>query len=65
MLTQFPATLLAGCNLFNLLFAIDEYTDVQPVSVARQVADIVMDAMKNPDQPRPEGELVLGEISKR
>ena len=48
-----------------LLFAIDEYTDVEPEPVVREMLDIVLDAIKNPHKPRPEGEIVLGEIARQ
>ena len=46
----------------NVLFVIDEYTDVETTSGVREISDIVLDALNNPDKPRPKGELILGEI---
>lgn len=65
MLKVSVAAALAGSNLMNLFFAIDECTDVQSPQVVRHIADIVMDALKNPDRPRPQGETRLGEVSKQ
>ena len=47
----------------NMFFVIDEYTDVEVAPVARYVVNVVMDAMKNPEKPRPDGEIVLGKIA--
>ena len=44
---------------------IDEYTDVESASVVREIADVVIDAMSNPHKPRPQGEVVLGEIARQ
>ncbi|EJD08331.1 terpenoid synthase [Fomitiporia mediterranea MF3/22] len=57
--------LRTGCDLMNLFFAIDEYTDVEPAPVVRNMVDIVIDAMKDPHKPRPEGEVVLGEMARQ
>ena len=32
---------------------------------ARNLADIMMDALRNPHKPRPQGEHVLGELCRR
>ena len=49
----------------NVLFVLDEYTDVAPPHVVREMVDIVIDALYNPDKPRPEGEIVLGELTRQ
>ncbi|KAI0371440.1 terpenoid synthase [Pilatotrama ljubarskyi] len=54
--------LRTGTDLMNLFFAIDEYTDVEAAPAAREMADIVIDAVHHPQKPRPSGEIVLGEI---
>lgn len=46
----------------NMFFLYDEYSDHQTVEVAREVADTMMDALRNPHKPRPEGDSVVGEI---
>ncbi|KAH7926244.1 terpenoid synthase [Leucogyrophana mollusca] len=56
---------LAACNLMRLLFFIDEYTDVSDAAAAREVADIAVDALKNPHKARPEGEIVIGELVRK
>ncbi|KAJ7688277.1 isoprenoid synthase domain-containing protein [Mycena rosella] len=54
-----------GCDLMNVFFIIDEYTDVENVPMVREMIDIVIDALDNPHKKRPEGEIVLGEIVRR
>lgn len=48
----------------NLFFVVDEYTDVESAAVTRQMVDIVIDALNNPHKPRPEGEILLGQVAK-
>ncbi|CCL98631.1 uncharacterized protein FIBRA_00633 [Fibroporia radiculosa] len=57
--------LRTGCDLMNLFFVIDEYTDVEDVATCRQMVDIVIDALNNPYKPRPEGEILLGEVARQ
>lgn len=47
----------------NLIFLIDEYTDVEPERVVREMVDIIIDALNNPDKPRLEGECLLGKVA--
>ena len=54
-----------GCDVMNLFFVIDEHTDVATGAQARMLADISMDAMRNPNKPRPPTEPALGEISRQ
>lgn len=49
----------------NLFFVIDEHTDVAETDVAREQARVVMDALRNPHIPRPEGEWIGGEVSRQ
>ena len=46
----------------NIFFVLDEYTDVGPAPTVRAIVDLCIDALRNPRQPRPAGELILGEI---
>ncbi|KAJ4471607.1 terpenoid synthase [Lentinula aciculospora] len=57
--------LRTGCDLMNLFFVFDEYTDVCDAQEARKLADIVMDTLRNPDLPRPQDESIVGEITKQ
>ena len=49
----------------NLFYVVDEYTDVEPEPVVREMVNIVIDALNNPHKPRPEGEILLGEVAKQ
>ena len=51
--------------MMNFLFVLDEYTDVDEASAVREMIDIVIDAIQNPEKPRPEGEVLLGEIARQ
>ncbi|KAF8968469.1 terpenoid synthase [Flammula alnicola] len=53
-----------GCDLMNLFYVYDEYTDIADGEGAGKIRDIVMDAMRNPHKPRPEGELLVGEMAR-
>lgn len=54
-----------GCDLMNLFFVIDEWSDVANAKETRKYADIVMDALRNPHKPRPAGEWVGGEVTRQ
>jgi len=53
-----------GCDLMNLFYVFDEYTDIADGEGASKIRDTVMDAMRNPHKPRPEGELLVGEMAR-
>ncbi|EMD35369.1 hypothetical protein CERSUDRAFT_96486 [Gelatoporia subvermispora B] len=57
--------LRTACDLMNLFFAFDEYTDAKGPEVVGDMVDVVMDAIRDPYNPRPEGEIVLGEIARQ
>ncbi|KAI0638650.1 terpenoid synthase [Trametes polyzona] len=57
--------LRVGMDLMNLLFVIDEYTDVEVAPAVQEAANVVMDALRNPQKPRPDGEVILGEITRQ
>jgi len=52
-------------DLMTLFYAFDEYTDVEDEVVTRHMADIVMDGLRNPEKPRPQGECFLGEMARQ
>ncbi|KAG2040645.1 terpenoid synthase, partial [Suillus americanus] len=52
----------SACDAMNVLYVIDEYSDVSEEGEVRQQKDIVMDALRHPYKPRPKGEWVGGEI---
>ena len=51
--------------MMQALFTLDGFTDVEPAPVVREIASIVMDALRNPDKPRPAGEVILGEMMRQ
>ena len=54
--------LRTGVDLVNVGFLWEEYTDTAPVHAVHEMIEIVIDALCNPDKPRPQGEVILGEI---
>lgn len=57
--------LRSGCDFMHVFFLVDECTDVEPASSVREMVDVVLDAMQNPQEPRPAGEVILGEIARQ
>ncbi|KAI0089631.1 isoprenoid synthase domain-containing protein [Irpex rosettiformis] len=57
--------LRTAADLMSVFFAIDEYTDVEPQQVVKEMTGVIIDAVRNPTKPRPEGEVVLGEITRQ
>ena len=53
-----------GSDFLILLFALDEFTDVESELVVRNIVDIILDAIRNPSKSRPQGEIVIGEIAR-
>jgi hypothetical protein len=53
-----------GCDLMNLFFVYDEHSDAMDADSVRVWAGIIMDALRNPDKPRPKGEPIVGEITR-
>ncbi|KAJ7102374.1 isoprenoid synthase domain-containing protein [Mycena belliarum] len=56
--------LRTGCDWITLFFLVDHCTDMQSEKTARQMVDIALDALNNPEKPRPEGETMLGQATK-
>ena len=54
--------LRVGTDYMHAVFLLDAYTDMESSAGTREICDIVLDALRNTDKPRPEGELVIGEI---
>ena len=54
-----------GCDLMNLYFVWDDHTDPLTAEEVRAIADCSLDAIHNPDKERPEGESVIGEITRQ
>ncbi|EMD33938.1 hypothetical protein CERSUDRAFT_97863 [Gelatoporia subvermispora B] len=55
----------AACDLMNLFFVFDEYTDTVDEVEARRLADISMNALRNPEKPRPAEESLIGEVTRQ
>ncbi|KAK7012924.1 isoprenoid synthase domain-containing protein [Favolaschia claudopus] len=53
------------CDLMHTFFTLDEYTDLRGPSDVKTLCDATMDAIENPDKPRPEGENIIGEIARQ
>ena len=51
--------------MIQVFFVVDEYTDVEPQPVVKEMIEAVIDAIHNPRKPRPGGEVVLGEIARQ
>ncbi|THH07387.1 hypothetical protein EW146_g9336, partial [Bondarzewia mesenterica] len=52
-------------DVMNFFFIFDAFSDVEDEVGVRAQRDIIMDALKNPHKPRPEGESILGEITRQ
>lgn len=46
-------------------YVFDEYTDVMDAENTRYLADVVMDAVRNPGKMRPTGEPPIGELARQ
>ncbi|KAG1830869.1 terpenoid synthase [Suillus variegatus] len=57
--------LRSGCDLMNLSFIVEEYTDMENETVTKERANILLDALHNPHKIRPEGECIIGEIARQ
>jgi len=55
-------TLRFGCDLMNIFFVYDECSDCAEDTSVRRLADIIMDALRNPHRPRSADEHPVGEI---
>lgn len=54
-----------GCDLINLGFLNDVELDVTDEKGARRQADAIMDALRDPGVPRPDGEWIGGEVARQ
>ncbi|KAF8151498.1 terpenoid synthase [Crassisporium funariophilum] len=53
-----------GCDLMNVFYVYDEYTDITDGEGADKIRDILMDALRNPEKTRPEGECPVGAMTR-
>lgn len=51
--------------MLDIFFVFDEHTDVADDTTAQTLANILVDALHNPDQPRPDGENPIGEMARK
>lgn len=49
----------------NLFFIFDEHSDKCEADKVWNQVDIIMDALRHPDKPRPEGEWIGGEVARQ
>jgi len=49
----------------NLYFFFDEHSDLADAEQTRRQAETIMDALRNPHKPRPEGEWVGGLVTQQ
>lgn len=59
------ATFRNCCDLMNVFFVVDEQTDNQPIEIVQERSEIAFDAVQHPHKARPEGECILGEITRQ
>ncbi|KAH8981004.1 terpenoid synthase [Lactarius akahatsu] len=59
------ARLRTGCDLVNLIFVYDEFSETGNEGEVQAMANAMMDALNKPHTPRPEGEWVGGEITRQ
>ncbi|PMD27043.1 terpenoid synthase [Hyaloscypha hepaticicola] len=57
--------LRSACDLMNLFFIFDEHSDKCEADEVWNQVDIIMDALRHPDKPRPEGEWIGGEVARQ
>ncbi|KAI0741002.1 isoprenoid synthase domain-containing protein [Earliella scabrosa] len=57
----------AACDYYNFLFAIDDIIDEMDsdVDATSRLRCMVVDALKSPEKERPEGEHVMGEVTRQ
>jgi hypothetical protein len=52
-------------DMMIFFFVFDDYTDGLDAPLARECGNIVMDAIQNPNKPRPIGEMVIGYLAQQ
>lgn len=52
-------------DILNFIFVFDDYSDLEDEHGVRAQHDVIMDALRNPDGPRPAGESLLGEMARQ
>lgn len=64
-LSSLSDRLRAACDLMALFYIFDEFTDKVDGKGALALAEIVVDALRNPHSSRSPGESKLGEITQQ
>ncbi|KAI0292657.1 isoprenoid synthase domain-containing protein [Multifurca ochricompacta] len=59
------ARLRTACDLMAVFLLFDEYSDVANEDEVQEMVNITMDALRNPHTPRPEGEWIVGEVTRQ
>lgn len=49
----------------HTFFTLDEFTDPLNSEGTKALCNATMEAIENPDKPRPEGENIIGEITRQ
>jgi len=57
--------LVSACQLMQLFFVIDEYSDKSSPAQVRQQCRVLSDAISNPEKPRPQREWIAGEMARQ
>jgi len=60
-----PDGIRIACDLMNLFFVFDEKSDSSTSQETRYLVDCIMDAIRNPEKSRPEGEWIGGAIAQQ
>lgn len=55
----------SGCDLMHLFFMFDEYSDKSSPEEVLLQAQALIDPLNNPDETRPNGEWIGGEITRQ
>ena len=63
--SRLPDHLRTCIDISYLGFVIDEYTDIEPAPIVRQMIELCKDAVQNPEKPRPQGEVIIGELTRQ
>ena len=49
----------------NIFLVLDDYTDVLELDGITEICQATVDALENPEKPRPKGENILGEMTRQ
>ncbi|KAI0284093.1 terpenoid synthase [Russula brevipes] len=59
------ARLRNACKVMHIFFVYDEYSDVAHEDEVQVMANVIMDALRNPNTPRPKGEWIGGKVTRQ